>query len=246
MPRISAFPRGFSEDIAQGRMTLFKWIDLAGQIGVDGLELSPRFLVSMDSSALRRVRQEAAARSLKISMMRDEPGLSGADPAGEVRRLRRLLQLTAELGGRACRVPAGQDPSGIDPGESRRRAVEALHELLPYAESTSVTLLLGNQDRDRFLSILDAVQSPWLKAGLEAGEGDPTGLLDRVLPRLVAVHGPAGADALWSTLAGAGFDGWTLVEGGEGGSVNEGLERLRGEAKTLRAALARHFTKANP
>jgi sugar phosphate isomerase/epimerase len=246
MLRISAYPGGFSGDIAEGRMTLFKWIDLAGQLGVDGLELSPRFLASMDSSALRRVRQEAAARSLRVSMMRDEAGLAGTDPAEEVRRLRKLLQLTAELGGRACRIPAGLDLPGVDPGESRRRAVDGLHELLPYAESTSVTLLLGNQDRDRFLAVLDGVQSPWLKAGLEAAEGGPAEFLDRVLPRLGAVHGAAGADALWSRLAGAGFDGWAVVEGGGGGSVNDVVERLRGEVKALRAALARHFTGGKP
>jgi sugar phosphate isomerase/epimerase len=246
MPRISAFPRGFFGDLAEGRMTLFKWIDLAGQLEVDGLEMSPRFLASFDSAALRRVRQEAAARSLKVSMMRGE-GTALDGGAEEVRQLRKLLQLTAELGGRACRFSAGQDPPGLDPKEGRRRAIDALQELLPYAESTSVTLLLENAGRDRFLAILDGVQSPWLKVQFDfATEKDPIGLLERVLPRLGAVQGPPDADPVWSRLARAGFDGWVGVEGGEGGSINEGLERFRGAVRSLRAALARHFTKAKP
>jgi sugar phosphate isomerase/epimerase len=242
MPRISAFPRGFFGDLVEGRMTLFKWIDLAGQLGVDGIEMSPRFLASFDSAALRRVRQEAAARSLKVSMMRGE-GIPPDGGAEEVRRLRKLLQLTAELGGRACRISAGQDPPGLDPKEGRRRAIDGLHELLPYAESTSVVLILENYDVDRFRAILDDVQSPWLKVCFVAGEG---GDLERVIPRLGAVQAPPDADPVWSTLARTGFDGWVGVEGGEGNSVNEGLERFRGAVRSLRAALARHFTKAKP
>jgi len=253
MPRLAAFPAGFSRDLVEGRMTLLKWIALAGQIEVDGIEVDPRFLESFESAYLRRVRQEAAARSLKVAMVAHASDFSLPDPAAraeEVRKARKILQVTAELGGRCCRVLGGQ---GLGAGPGLAGAVDCVLELLPYAESTSVVMVVENPPAE---GILEGVKSPWFKVQYDpskaaaAGE-DPYGLLERVLPRLAAVRvadrcleGPVDGDRIFSRMAGAGFDGWVVLEGGAAKTVELGLEGFRQGVRLLRARFARHFPKA--
>jgi sugar phosphate isomerase/epimerase len=156
--------------------------------------------------------------------------------------------------------------------------VESLWALVDDAEAAGVVLCLENHYRDslwehpefaqstrRYLAILDAVDSPWLKAqydpsnAIVAGE-DQYALLERVLPRVATmhasdrrleagelVHGVIGEgdndyDRIFSALAGAGFAGWVSIEDGEGPTVAIGMDNLRRSAEFLRAAMARHFT----
>ena len=58
MPRLAAFPKGFFDAIVARRMTVFEWIDLAGELELDGVELYPRFLDSFECAYLARVRTE--------------------------------------------------------------------------------------------------------------------------------------------------------------------------------------------
>ncbi len=209
MPRLAAFPKGFFNDLVERRMTLLQWLDLAAGLEIEGVELYPRFFESLDSSTVRSIRKEAAARNLQIPMMCNSPDFTQPDPAAraeEVKRTRKMLHVTAELGGRWCRVLSGQNRPGLDPKEALRWVIGCLHELLPYAESTSVTMVIENhykdglwdypefaQSHERYLAILDAVQSPWFKAQYDpsnavvAGE-DPYALLERVLPRLATMQ----------------------------------------------------------
>lgn len=205
MPSLAAFPKGFFTDLVEGRMTLFEWIDLAGRLGIDGVELYPRFFESFESAYLRRVRAEAAARGLTIPMMCNSPDFTQPDPADrakEVERTRLLFDVTAALGGRWCRVLSGQNRPGLREDEALKWVIDAFRELLPHAQSAGIVMVMENHYKDglwqypefaqshtRYLAILDAVESPWLQAQYDpsnavvAGE-DQYALLDRVLPRL--------------------------------------------------------------
>jgi len=216
-------------------MTFLKWIALAGQAEVDGVEAHPRFLESLESAYLRRVRQEAAARNLKVAM------LVGSSVTEGIPATRKMLQVAAELGARLLRIL---------PGPDARSVIDGIHELLPYAESTSVVMVVENPSG---MAILEGVKSPWLKIQVDplaaAGE-DPGPLVEKVLPRLAALRvvdrSPVDYDRIFSMLAGAGFDGWVILEGGEGDTVEKGLENLREGVRSLRVRLARHFPKAKP
>lgn len=232
MPRISVVLPGPGPDRGGGRRTLLRRIALASETGADGLEIPADSLESTDSAYLRRLRQEAAARGLKISMV----GPLG--PGEGVAGARRFLQATAEMGGRLLRILADQ------PG--------SLHELLPYAESTSVAMVLEPPPsglEEDYLAVLEAVKSPWLKAQwAPGGKEGPAGLIERLLSRLAVVRVPGGGPPILEVLeralprlAEGRFDGWFSVSGGEESSVEQVLERLHGEVQTLRAVLARHF-----
>jgi sugar phosphate isomerase/epimerase len=209
MPPLAVFPKGFFDALVARRMSLWEWIDLAGTLDVDGIELYPRFFEDFEPATLARARREARARGLEIPMMCHSPDFTQPDPADrarEVERTGRMIDVIAELGGRYCRVLSGQNRPGLREEEALKWVVDCLWALVPQAERAGVTLCMENHYKDglweypefaqshrRYLAILDAVDSPWLKAQYDpsnavvAGE-DPYALLERVLPRLATMQ----------------------------------------------------------
>jgi sugar phosphate isomerase/epimerase len=283
MPSLAAFPKGFFAALVERRMSVFEWIELAAGLGVDGVELYPLFLESFDPPYLARVRAEAERRGLAVPMLCHSPDFTQPDAGArrrEVARTREMLEVAAELGGGFCRVLSGQDRPGLDEREATQWVVECLWALVGDAEAAGVVLCLENHYKDslwrhpefaqsarRYLPILDAVDSPWLRAqydpsnALTAGE-DQYALLERVVPRVATVHasdrrlvggilqhgvigeGANDYDRIFATLAGAGFDGWVSIEDGEGPTVAVGMDNLRRSAEFLRASMGQAFGAA--
>jgi sugar phosphate isomerase/epimerase len=209
MPPLAAFPKGFFDAIIERRMTVFEWIDHAGDLELDGAELYPKFLDRFDSGYLKKVRTAAAARGLELPMFCNSPDFTQPDPGDrqkEVERTRDMFRVTAELGGKYCRVLSGQNRPGLKEDEALKWVVDCLWQLEPHAKAAGVVMCMENHYKDglwqypefaqstkRYLAILDAVNSPWLKAQYDpsnavvAGE-DPYALLDRVLPRVATMQ----------------------------------------------------------
>jgi len=209
VPRLAAFPKGFFTALVERRMTVFQWLDLAAELQLDGAELYPRFLDAFDSTYLEKVRRAAEDRGLELPMMCHSPDFTQsnrADRQGEVARTRDMFRVTAELGGKYCRVLSGQNRPGLDEEEAKRWVIDCLWELEPHARSAGVVMCLENHYKDGlwaypefaqshrlYLAILDAVDSPWLRVQYDpsnavvAGE-DPIALLERVLPRIATMQ----------------------------------------------------------
>jgi sugar phosphate isomerase/epimerase len=70
MPRLSAFPKCYMDDLCVTRsMTLFDWIDLAATLGVDGVEMYPGFFASFEPEYVAEVKRHAEAKGLEIPMI---------------------------------------------------------------------------------------------------------------------------------------------------------------------------------
>jgi sugar phosphate isomerase/epimerase len=196
-------------DLVERRMSLFQWLDLAASLGIDGVELYPRFFESLGKPYVDRVRRILKDNGLRMPMLCHSPDFTRTDAGAreiEVDETRRMIALTAELGGGFCRVLSGQNRPGLDPDQAHRWVVDCITALLPDAERHGVVLAMENHYKDglwlypefaqshaRYLAILDAVQSPWLKVqydpsnAIVAGE-DQYALLERVLPRVGTVQ----------------------------------------------------------
>jgi sugar phosphate isomerase/epimerase len=240
VPSLAAFPKGFFMDLVERRMSLFQWLDLAATLGIDGVELYPRFFESLGKPYVDRVRWILKDNGLRMPMLCHSPDFTlpdGGQRAIAVDETRRMIELTAELGGGFCRVLSGQNRPGLDPVAAHGWVVGCLTALLPDAERHEVVLVMENHYKDglwiypefaqshaRYLAILDAVDSPWLKAqydpsnAIVAGE-DQYALLERVLPRLATVQAS---------------DRYL-----EGGSVDD-LRRLSGDATHGYAPFLKH------
>jgi sugar phosphate isomerase/epimerase len=209
MPSLAAFPKGFFDAIVARKMTVEDWIDRAGELELDGAELYPKFLDSFDSGYLGRIRKQAAARGLELPMFCNSPDFTQPDPADrrrEIERTREMFRVTAELGGRYCRVLSGQNRPGLNEAEALKWVIDCLWQLVPEAKAAGVVMCMENHYKDglwqypefaqshrRYLAILDGVDSPLLKAqydpsnAIVAGE-DQYALLERILPRIATMQ----------------------------------------------------------
>ena len=118
--------------------------------GFDGVELTPSTL-SDKASALRGI---IAAEGLRCAGLHNiltaPPGLHATSADASVRRrtwdhLRRLLDLTADLGGSVMVFGSGKQRSAVDgttPAEATARLRDGLAELAPAARARGVMILL--------------------------------------------------------------------------------------------------------
>src|SRR2546429_4156622 len=74
MPKLSAFPKCYMDELCVTKtMTLFDWIELAGTLGVDGVEVYPGFFQSFEPKYLQRVKMQLVKHGLEVPMMCASP-----------------------------------------------------------------------------------------------------------------------------------------------------------------------------
>lgn len=208
---LAAFPKCFLDDLCgSGRMSVEEWIDLSGELDVDGLEFYWGFTPHQDPEALARLRSRVEAQGRTIPMMCYSPDFTHPDPSvrlEEVERQKQAVVATARLGGSYCRVLSGQRRPGVAREDGIQWVATAIREVLPFAEEHGVTLILENhykdgfweypefaQKTDVFLELLEAVgEHPFFGINYDpsntliAGE-DPIALLEAVAHRVVTMH----------------------------------------------------------
>ncbi len=207
--KLAAFPKCFMDQLVRDRtMTVFDWIEMAADLPIDGLELYDGFLASLEEAYLEKVRGALARRHLAMPMLCCSPDFTrpDAERRQEIARERRLIEVTAILGGQSCRVLSGQRRPEVTRAQGVRWVVESIKELLAYAAEKKVVLTLENhykdnywqypefaQKRDVFLEIVNQIDSPWFGVqydpsnAIVAGE-DPLELLESVKHRVVTMH----------------------------------------------------------
>lgn len=210
MVRLAAFPKCYMDELCVTRgMTVFEWIALASTLPVEGVEMYDRFLVETTPGYLRRVRDALDENGLAMPMMCYSPDFTLPDAGarrGEIDRQKRVMEVTATLGGRYCRVLSGQRRPGVSREQGIAWVVEAIEALIPHALDLGLTLTLENHYKDNywqhpefaqfsnvFLEILARVPSPTLAVNYDpsnallAGE-DPIELLHKVKRRVATMH----------------------------------------------------------
>jgi sugar phosphate isomerase/epimerase len=208
--KLSAFPKCYMDALCVDRsMSVFDWIEMASGLQVDGLEMYPGFFTSLEDEYLDRVLAAIERHGMSMPMFCCSPDFTHPDAdvrRSEIERERRMIDVTARLGGGFCRVLSGQRRPEVGREDGIGRVVDAIEELLPYAESRRVVLALENhykdgywqypefaQKSDVFLEIVNRIHSPWFGVQFDpsnavvAGE-DPVRLLEQVKHRVVTMH----------------------------------------------------------
>jgi sugar phosphate isomerase/epimerase len=210
MAQLAAFPKCYMDELCVTRsMTLFEWIERAADLPVDGLEMYDAFFPEFSAEYLAAVRQEMAARHFQMPMMCYSPDFTIPDEGErreQIARQERIMEVTAALGGRFCRVLSGQRRPEVSREQGVNWVVGAIEALIPRAEALDLTLTLENHYKDNywtypefaqasdvFCEILDRVPSPRLGVNYDpsnallAGE-DPLAVLAKVKDRVVTMH----------------------------------------------------------
>lgn len=209
-PRLAAFPKAFMDELCvNGQMTIEDWIGMASSLDIDGLEFYSGFLELTDESKWSHWREVAADHGLDIPMLCCSPDFTHPDPAFRQKQIdqeKRMIDLTAALGGQFCRVLSGQRRPEVSRADGIKYAAESIEACIPHARERGVTLILENhykdnywqfpefaQKMDVFCELVDRIQSPNFGVNYDpsntilAGE-DPLELLQRVKHRVVTMH----------------------------------------------------------
>ncbi|HYG74091.1 MAG TPA: sugar phosphate isomerase/epimerase family protein [Planctomycetota bacterium] len=208
---LAAFPKCFLDELCVHKtMTVDQWIaGCAEKLDVDGLEFYWGF-APREKDEIRRVRSIVEARGYSIPMMCYSPDFTKPDAAArqaEVDAQKQVIEVTAALGGKFCRVLSGQRRAEVSRKDGVRYAADCIKACLPHAEKHGVTLILENHYKDGFwqqpefaqkmevfLELLAAIpESPNFGVNYDpsntiiAGE-DPIEMLEAVKHRVVTMH----------------------------------------------------------
>ncbi len=238
-PKISAFPKCYLDDIANGRMSVFEWIEMAKQLDADGLEMYTGFFTSLDDEYISRVGDALDRAEFAMPMLCCSPDFTNPDREQrkrEVAREAEMIRMTRRLGGprAVCRVLTGQRYPEVSWQQGREWVLSAIEELLPVAREHDVVLGLENhykdgfwkyaefaQEMSRFLDIINSIAdrkhfgAQYDPSNAIVAGDDPIELLRAVAGRVVSMHASDRYLAEGTTL-----EGLRQSEGSLGYSAN--------------------------
>ena len=149
MPQLAAFPKCYMDELCVTHsMTVFQWIDLAASLPVDGVELYDGFFREFRPPYLQAIRAALEEQNLQMPMMCYSPDFTIPDPAArqiQVDKEKRIMEVTAILGGKFCRVLSGQRYPGLDRREGLDRVVACIEQVLPVAAIEVIFLAAPDQ-----------------------------------------------------------------------------------------------------
>jgi sugar phosphate isomerase/epimerase len=212
--KLAAFPKCYMDDLCVHRtMSVFDWIAMARDelkpVGVTGLEMYTGFLTDDSPGYLAEVRGAVEAVGFVMPMFCASPDFTSPDPEhrrAEVEKEKRMIGVSAALGGTTCRVLSGQRRPEVSREDGVRWVVECITELLPYSEEKGVVLTMENhfkdnywqypefaQKMDIFCEIVEKIDSPWFGVNFDPSNTllaneDPLELLEQVKHKVVTMH----------------------------------------------------------
>ncbi|MCX6045322.1 MAG: sugar phosphate isomerase/epimerase [Chloroflexi bacterium] len=207
--KLSCLPVSLYPDLTAGTRTLVDWFNFAGELGLDGADVSVVHLQSKQSAYLQTLRRQATDAGVEIAMLvtyADFTHPDAAERTRQVEEIRAYCDVAAELGASFMRVTAGQAHPGVERADGIEWAVAGLTACLDKAAATGVTLCYENhtkgyawtyndfsQPADRFLEIVARTRGTSLRllydtANTLAAGDDPLAVLAQVKDRVAVVH----------------------------------------------------------
>jgi sugar phosphate isomerase/epimerase len=154
MPKLAVFPKAYVDALClDGSMSLDQWIDMAAQLEIPGLEFYCEMLDLKKEQACQRYRKRAEDLGMSIPMFCCSPDFTHADRqfrARQVDQQKRWIEMTAELGGKYCRVLSGQYRPELSVETGLQLASECIIACHDTAKNLGITLILENHYKDNY------------------------------------------------------------------------------------------------
>lgn len=193
-----------------------KCIDLAAEMGFDGVELLHRQMESEENGYLQRLKRRAFVNGLDLCGFSTHQGFLSPDPAVRQKNIEHTIhciELAYQLGIPTMRVNTGtwgtsknfdelMKNRGIEPPREGYTdedgfgwVIDSLQKCLPAAEKCGVLLGLENhwglgRTPEGVLRCVNAIKSPWLQVTLDTGNflEDPYDKLAQLAPKAILVQ----------------------------------------------------------
>ena len=163
-------------------LDLLGFVDLAADLGLDGIEPLTAVFPSVTKRFQRELRERLAARNIELSAISISNDFATADDCERARQCDDLIGWIAvarELGVPCIRTFTGYNPQGVSLEVSRARVAECYAKALPAAERANVVLAVENHstvigEADELLAFVMRFGSACLQLN-----PDPTNFLRR-------------------------------------------------------------------
>ena len=234
--KLGCAAQSYQKPLRSGEMTLEGFIDLAAELGCDGVELTSYYWPKdFDRAYLNKIRRKCFLLGLDISA--SSVGNNFVQPAGPKRDesialTKTWLQHCEEMGAPCMRVFGGSVPKDVSREQCLKWAIEGFEACLPTAEKCGVIMAVENHGgmpatAVEVIQILDGVKSDWVGANLDTGNfhtADPYAEIKATAPYAVTTHyktvvtpaggkgGPADVKRIVSILKDAGYRGYLTLE----------------------------------
>ncbi len=193
-----------------------KCLELAADMGFDGVEILHRQMEDESNGALQRIKQRAFTLGLDLMGFSTHQGFVSPDPATRQRNIDLTIaqiELAYRMGIPTMRINTGRwgttksfdelmANKGIEPAlegytdeEGFKWVIDSIEKTIPKAEECGVTLGLENhwglgRTAEGVARIVEAIDSPWLQVTLDTGNflENPYPKLAQLAPRTVLLQ----------------------------------------------------------
>jgi sugar phosphate isomerase/epimerase len=206
-----------------------KCIDLAAEMGFDGVEILHRQMTDESNAALQKIKRRAFVNGMALMGFSTHQGFLSPDPAVRKKNVDLTIgqiELAYALGIPTMRVNTGtwgtrkdfddlmkyrgaEEPAkGHTVEEGFKWVIDSFEKTLKTAEKCGVTMGLENhwglgRTPEGVLRVVDALDSPWLRVTLDTGNflEDPYDKLAKLAPKTVLLQTKTYyGGGLWYTL----------------------------------------------
>ena len=167
--RVGCCAYSYRKYLKRGDMKLEEFIQLAADMGLDGVQLTTYYYESTEPGYLHGLRRLAFRNALDIPSIATRTNF--CQPDLEVRKqqakaMEKWVDAAVELGANAIRVFGGNIPKRASEDQAVAWTVDGLKRALPYAEKRGVMLALENHHGvtatpELVLKIRSQIDSPW-------------------------------------------------------------------------------------
>jgi sugar phosphate isomerase/epimerase len=206
-----------------------KCIDLAAEMGFDGVEILHRQMKGTENDYLQQLKRRAFVNGLDLCGFSTHQTFLSRDAAVRKKNVDHTIsciEIAYQLGIPTIRVNTGtwgtsknfdelmknrgiEPPiEGVSEDEGFRWVIDGLTSCIPAAQKCGVTMGLENhwglgRTPEGVLRVVNAIQSPWLQVTLDTGNflEDPYDKLEQLAPKAVLVQAKTYyGGGLWYTL----------------------------------------------
>lgn len=193
-------------------MSVFDWIEMAKDLGAEGLEMYEGFFESLEDGYIDAIGEALEKAGFAMPMLCCSPDFTDPDPDARQRAVEReaeMIRVTRRLGGpgAVCRILSGQRRADVSVDQGLAWVVACIEESILVAKEYDIVLGLENhykdgywkypefaQRADLFLRLVEAIPERQHfgvqydpSNALVAGD-DPVALLRQVADRVVSMH----------------------------------------------------------
>ena len=180
-------------DLKKPSMTLFEFIDLAGELPLDAVELTSYYWAETTDTYAEKLKAHADKKKLAVSGVPVGNNFCVKDEKkyrAEIQKVKDWTARAAKVGAKTVRIFAGNLEKGDTLEAAQKRVVAAIEECCAAAEKHGVVLAMENHGGitatpEQFLALVKPVKSAALGVNIDTGNfrtADPYADLVKIAP----------------------------------------------------------------